>query len=182
MSRLMSESLSANHTSIVQKASEIPSQVEAKVKPLKEWYESLKSSGNFSATAVSRSLEGRFTSPSAMRDALWYAFNQEKSLKGTDKASPKLFVSLEQELLGSFSRRLLADPPQDRAELKALLSEHFPFNAQKEQALWRSWAELKGASDQDALLEMVRKETVTVMQINSLVKNILSNSHKIDFS
>lgn len=57
----------------------------------------------------------------------WYALSQERSVKGTDKASP--------ELLGSFSGRLLADPPKDREELKVLLSEHFPLGAQKNKHL-----------------------------------------------
>ncbi|MDP2543357.1 YopR/YscH family type III secretion effector [Photobacterium damselae subsp. piscicida] len=104
----------------------------------------------------------------------WYALSQERSVKGTDKASP--------ELLGSFSGRLLANPPKDREELKVLLSEHFPLGAQKEQALRHSWAKLQDIPDQELLLDMVRKELSFVIQINSMVKNMLTYSHKLELS
>lgn len=186
MSRLMSESASDSNssnksTSPVQKSTDIVSQSEGKVTAIKEWYEALKSSGNFSATALSRSLDGAL-SPSEQKEALWYALSQERSVKGTDKASPELLASLEQELLGSFSGRLLADPPKDRDELKVQLSEHFPLGAQKEQALWHSWAELKDIPDQEPLLDMVREELSFVIQINSMVKNMLTYSHKLELS
>ncbi|KZX69143.1 type III export protein [Vibrio sp. HI00D65] len=187
MSRLMSESASDSSSSNksaspVQKTTDIVSQSEAKVTVIKEWYEVLKSSGNFSSTALNRSLDGVLTSSSDQKEALWYALNQERSAKGTDKASPELLASLEQELLGSFSGRLLADPPKDREELKVLLSEHFSLSAQKEQALWHSWAELKETSDQQSLLDLVREELSFVIQINSMVKNMLTYSHKLDLS
>ena len=192
MNRLMSESASDysasesnssnKSASPVQKSTDIVSQSEAKVTAIKEWYEALKSSGNFSSTALSRSLDGALTSPSEQKEALWYALSQERSVKGTDKASPELLASLEQELLGSFSGRLLADPPKDRDELKVLLSEHFPLGAQKEQALWHSWAELKDIPDQEPLLDMVREELSFVIQINSMVKNMLTYSHKLELS
>ena len=187
MSRLMSESASDSSSSNksaspVQKTTDIVSQSEAKVTAVKVWYEVLKSSGNFSSTALNRSLDGVLTSSSDQKEALWYAFNQERSAKGTDKASPELLASLEQELLGSFSGRLLADPPKDREELKVLLSEHFSLSAQKEQALWHSWAELKETSDQQSLLDLVREELSFVIQINSMVKNMLTYSHKLDLS
>lgn len=187
MSRLMSESASDSSSSNksaspVQKTTDIVSQSEAKVTAIKEWYEVLKSSGNFSSTALNRSLDGVLTSSSEQKEALWYALNQERSAKGTDKASPELMASLEQELLGSFSGRLLADPPKDREELKVLLSEHFSLSAQKEQALWHSWAELKETSDQQSLLDIVREELSFVLQINSMVKNMLTYSHKLELS
>ncbi|MEF1262771.1 YopR family T3SS polymerization control protein, partial [Vibrio harveyi] len=133
-------------------------------------------------TTLNSTLEGAFSSPSEKKEALWYAFSQERSAKGTDKASPELLASLEQELLGSFSGRLLAEPPKDRQELKALLSEHFPLGAQKEQALWHSWAELKDIPDQAPVLDMVRKELSFVIQKNAMVKNMLTYSHKLDLS
>ena len=187
MSRLMSESASDSSSSNksaspVLKTTDIVSLSEAKVTAIKEWYEVLKSSGNFSSTALNRSLDGVLTSSSDQKEALWYALNQERSAKGTDKASPELLASLEQELLGSFSGRLLADPPKDREELKVLLSEHFSLSAQKEQALWHSWAELKETSDQQSLLDLVREELSFVIQINSMVKNMLTYSHKLDLS
>ena len=50
---------------------------------------------------------------------------------------------LKQELLGDFSGQLIAEPPVDKAALKEMLAQHFPLGAQKEQALWHCWAELK---------------------------------------
>ncbi|WP_325894661.1 YopR family T3SS polymerization control protein [Grimontia sp. NTOU-MAR1] len=182
MSRLMLESASDKSTSPVQKSTDIVSQSEAKVTVIKEWYEALKSSGNFSSTALSRSLDGAFTSPIKQKEALWYAFNQEKSVKGTDKGSPTLLVLLEQELLTTFSGRLIAEPPKDRQELKVMLAEDYSLGAQKEQALWHSWAELKDIPDQEPLLDMVREELSFVIQKNAMVKNILTSSHKLDLS
>ncbi|CZF86420.1 YopR family T3SS polymerization control protein [Grimontia marina] len=182
MSRLMLESASDKSTSPVQKSTDIVSQSEAKVTVIKEWYEVLKSSGNFSSTALSRSLDGAFTSPIKQKEALWYAFNQEKSVKGTDKGSPTLLVLLEQELLTTFSGRLIAEPPKDRQELKVMLAEHYSLGAEKEQALWHSWAELKDIPDQEPLLDMVREELSFVIQRNAMLKNILTSSHKLDLS
>ncbi|WP_045488053.1 YopR family T3SS polymerization control protein [Vibrio harveyi] len=182
MSRLMSDSSSDMSTSSMQKSTDSVTQAEAKTTAIKEWYETLKRTGNFSATMLNSTLEGAFSSPSEKKEALWYAFSQERSAKGTDKASPELLASLEQELLGSFSGRLLAEPPKDRQELKALLSEHFPLGAQKEQALWHSWAELKDIPDQAPVLDMVRKELSFVIQKNAMVKNMLTYSHKLDLS
>ncbi|HGY9584209.1 TPA: YopR family T3SS polymerization control protein [Vibrio harveyi] len=182
MSRLMSDSSSDKSTSSTQKSTDSVTQAEAKTTAIKEWYETLKRTGNFSATTLNSTLEGAFSSPSEKKEALWYAFSQERSAKGTDKASPELLASLEQELLGSFSGRLLAEPPKDRQELKALLSEHFPLGAQKEQALWHSWAELKDIPDQAPVLDMVRKELSFVIQKNAMVKNMLTYSHKLDLS
>ncbi|HGS5163614.1 TPA: YopR family T3SS polymerization control protein [Vibrio harveyi] len=182
MSRLMSDSSSDKGTLSAQKSTDSVTQAEAKTTAIKEWYATLKRTGNFSATTLNSTLEGAFSSPSEKKEALWYAFSQERSAKGTDKASPELLASLEQELLGSFSGRLLAEPPKDRQELKALLSEHFPLGAQKEQALWHSWAELKDIPDQAPVLDMVRKELSFVIQKNAMVKNMLTYSHKLDLS
>ncbi|MET2846398.1 YopR family T3SS polymerization control protein [Vibrio owensii] len=182
MSRLMSDISSDKSTSSTQKSTDSVTQAEAKTTAIKEWYETLKRTGNFGATTLNSTLEGAFSSPSEKKEALWYAFSQERSAKGTDKASPELLASLEQELLGSFSGRLLAEPPKDRQELKALLSEHFPLGAQKEQALWHSWAELKDIPDQASVLDMVRKELSFVIQKNAMVKNMLTYSHKLDLS
>jgi type III secretion protein H len=182
MSRLVSESSSDKSTSSMQKSTESFTQAEAKITAIREWYETLKRTGNFSATTLSSTLEGAFSSPSEKKEALWYAFSQERSAKGTDKASPELLALLERELLGSFSGRLLAAPPKNRQGLKALLSEHFPLGAQKEQALWHCWIELKDIPDQTPLSDMVRKELSFVIQKNAMVKNMLTYSHKLDLS
>ncbi len=85
-------------------------------------------------------------------------------------------------MVGQFFGALISGTPKDRQELKALLSEHFPLGAQKEQALWHSWAELKDIPDQAPVLDMVRKELSFVIQKNAMVKNMLTYSHKLDLS
>lgn len=182
MSCLMSDSSSDKSISSTQKSTDSVTQAKAKTKAIKEWYKTLKRTGNFSATTLNSTLEGAFSSSSEKKEALWYAFSQEKSAKSTDKSSPELLGLLEQELLGSFSSRLLAEPPKDRQELKALLSEYYRLGAQKEQALWHSWAELKDIPEQAPVLEMVRKELSFVIQKNAMVKNMLTYSYKLELS
>lgn len=183
MNYLMNEYSSEKNTSSVKKSTDSVSQSEYKVTAIKEWYKTLKINGKFSLAALSSSLKGTFTSACTRKEALWYALSQEKSAKDTDKASPELLATLEQNLLGSFYGHLLAAPPKARKELKALLSKHFPLEIQKESALWYSWVELKeGIHAQEPLLDMVRKELNSVIQINAMVKNMLAYSHKLDLS
>ncbi|MEZ8037379.1 type III secretion effector, YopR family [Vibrio splendidus] len=182
MNRLMGDKPSDKSISLPQKNTDNVTQAKARTTTIREWYETLKRSGNFSAAALSSTLKDAFISPSEKKVALWYAFSQEKSAKDTEKASPELFALLERELLGSFSGRLLAAPPKDNQELKALLSEQFPLGAQKEQVLWHCWAELKDIPDKAPVLDLVRKELSFVIQKNAMVKNMLTYSHKLDLS
>ncbi|MEZ8291511.1 YopR family T3SS polymerization control protein [Vibrio sp. 10N.237.312.B06] len=182
MNRLMSENPPDKNIPTTKKNTDSVTRSKGRTAAIKEWYEALKRSGDFSAAALSRTLKDAFISPSEKKKALWYAFSQEQSAKGTDKASPELLALFKHELLGSFSGRLLATPPKDRRELKALLSEHFPLGAQKEQALWHCWGELKDIPAQATVLEVVRKELSFVIQKNAMVKNMLSYSHKLDLS
>lgn len=155
---------------------------EAKLADIKAWYESLKDADVVSKQSVLSSLNEAFSDPQVKREAMWYAFYEAKSAKGTEHPQADLLKVLKQELLGDFSGQLIAEPPVDKAALKEMLAQHFPLGAQKEQALWHCWAELKSLPDMASTLDMVRDELSFMIQKNAMVKNIVTHSHKLDLS
>ncbi|EHK2923587.1 YopR family T3SS polymerization control protein VscH [Vibrio parahaemolyticus] len=156
--------------------------VEEKLNAIKDWYASIKEAETVSKQSVLSSLKDVFSDPQTQKEALWYAFHQAKSAKGTDDAVPELLSVLKQELLGDFAGQLMAEPPTDRAVLKAMLAQSFPLGAQKEQALWHCWAELKSLPEMTSTVDLVREELSFVIQKNAMVKNIMTHSHKLDLS
>ncbi|EPI8787958.1 YopR family T3SS polymerization control protein VscH [Vibrio parahaemolyticus] len=156
--------------------------VEEKLNAIKDWYASIKEAETVSKQSVLSSLKDVFSDPQTQKEALWYAFRQAKSAKGTDDAVPELLSVLKQELLGDFAGQLMAEPPTDRAALKAMLAQSFPLGAQKEQALWHCWAELKSLPEMTSTVDLVREELSFVIQKNAMVKNIMTHSHKLDLS
>ncbi|EGQ9574483.1 YopR family type III secretion effector [Vibrio alginolyticus] len=155
---------------------------EAKLAEIKAWYESLKDAEVVSKQSVLSSLNEAFSDPQVKREAMWYAFHEAKSAKGNEQPQSDLLKVLKQELLGNFSGQLIAEPPADKTALKAMLAQHFPLGAQKEQALWHCWAELKSLPDMTSTLDMVRDELSFMIQKNAMVKNIMTHSHKLDLS
>ncbi|EIT7141243.1 YopR family T3SS polymerization control protein VscH [Vibrio parahaemolyticus] len=156
--------------------------VEEKLNAIKDWYASIKEAETVSKQSVLSSLKEVFSDPQTQKEALWYAFHQAKSATGTDDAVPELLSVLKQELLGDFAGQLMAEPPTDRAALKAMLAQSFPLGAQKEQALWHCWAELKSSPEMTSTVDLVREELSFVIQKNAMVKNIMTHSHKLDLS
>ncbi|EKP4405783.1 TPA: YopR family T3SS polymerization control protein VscH [Vibrio parahaemolyticus] len=156
--------------------------VEEKLNAIKDWYASIKEAETVSKQSVLSSLKDVFSDPQTQKEALWYAFHQAKCAKGTDDAVPELLSVLKQELLGDFAGQLMAEPPTDRAALKAMLAQSFPLGAQKEQALWHCWAELKSLPEMTSTVDLVREELSFVIQKNAMVKNIMTHSHKLDLS
>ncbi|HAS6629839.1 YopR family T3SS polymerization control protein VscH [Vibrio parahaemolyticus] len=156
--------------------------VEEKLNAIKDWYASIKEAKTVSKQSVLSSLKDVFSDPQTQKEALWYAFYQAKSAKGTDDAVPELLSVLKQELLGDFAGQLMAELPTDRAALKAMLAQSFPLGAQKEQALWHCWAELKSLPEMTSTVDLVREELSFVIQKNAMVKNIMTHSHKLDLS
>ncbi|ELB2273709.1 YopR family T3SS polymerization control protein VscH [Vibrio parahaemolyticus] len=156
--------------------------VEEKLNAIKDWYASIKEAETVSKQSVLSSLKDVFSDPQTQKEALWYAFHQAQSAKGTDDAVPELLSVLKQELLGDFAGQLMAEPPTDRAALKAMLAQSFPLGAQKEQALWHCWAELKSLPEMTSTVDLVREELSFVIQKNAMVKNIMTHSHKLDLS
>lgn len=138
--------------------------VEEKLNAIKDWYASIKEAETVSKQSVLSSLKDVFSDPQTQKEALWYAFRQAKSAKGTDDAVPELLSVLKQELLGDFAGQLMAEPPTDRAALKAMLAQSFPLGAQKEQALWHCWAELKSLPEMTSTVDLVREELSFVIQ------------------
>lgn len=180
MSQLMSDKASNKNATSGAKKSENDDFPETNALIIKEWYETFKQGGDFSETALQRSLESGFTSLSEQKEAMWYAFEQEKNVKGTNQGTPELLSLLEQNLLGNFSDYLKAAAPKDRQELKALLSEHFSLSKQKEQALFHSWGELRDIPEHAPLMDIVKKELGSLIQTNAMLKNIITHSHKLD--
>ncbi|EGR1344335.1 YopR family T3SS polymerization control protein VscH [Vibrio parahaemolyticus] len=156
--------------------------VDEKLNAIKDWYASIKEAKTVSKQSVLSSLKDVFSDPQTQKEALWYAFYQAKSAKGTDDAVPELLSVLKQELLGDFAGQLMAELPTDRAALKAMLAQSFPLGAQKEQALWHCWAELKSLPEMTSTVDLVREELSFVIQKNAMVKNIMTHSHKLDLS
>lgn len=138
--------------------------VEEKLNAIKDWYASIKEAETVSKQSVLSSLKDVFSDPQTQKEALWYAFHQAKSAKGTDDAVSELLSVLKQELLGDFAGQLMAEPPTDRAALKAMLAQSFPLGAQKEQALWHCWAELKSLPEMTSTVDLVREELSFVIQ------------------
>lgn len=138
--------------------------VEEKLNAIKDWYAAIKEAETVSKQSVLSSLKDVFSDPQTQKEALWYAFYQAKSAKGTDDAVPELLSVLKQELLGDFAGQLMAEPPTDRAALKAMLAQSFPLGAQKEQALWHCWAELKSLPEMTSTVDLVREELSFVIQ------------------
>lgn len=138
--------------------------VEEKLNAIKDWYASIKEAETVSKQSVLSSLKDVFSDPQTQKEALWYAFHQTKSAKGTDDAVPELLSVLKQELLGDFAGQLMAEPPTDRAALKAMLAQSFPLGAQKEQALWHCWAELKSLPEMTSTVDLVREELSFVIK------------------
>ncbi|MDW2313133.1 YopR family T3SS polymerization control protein VscH, partial [Vibrio sp. 1075] len=89
--------------------------VEEKLNAIKDWYASVKEAETVSKQSVLSSLKDVISDPQTQKEALWYAFHQAKSAKGTDDAVPELLSVLKQELLGDFAGQLMAEPPTDRA-------------------------------------------------------------------
>lgn len=138
--------------------------VEEKLNAIKDWYASIKEAETVSKQSVLSSLKDVFSDPQTQKEALWYAFHQAKSAKGTDDTVPELLSVLKQELLGDFAGQLMAESPTDRAALKAMLAQSFPLGAQKEQALWHCWAELKSLPEMTSTVDLVREELSFVIQ------------------
>jgi type III secretion protein H len=180
MSQLMSDKASNRNAISSAKKSESDEFPETNAPVIKEWYETFKKGGDFSEVALKRSFESTLASPGEQKEAMWYAFEQEKNVKGTNQGTPELLSLLEQNLLGNFSDYLKAAAPKDRQELKALLSEHFSLSKQKEQALFHSWGELKDVLEHVPLMDIVKKELGSLIQTNAMLKNIITHSHKLD--
>ncbi len=75
---------------------------EAKLAGIKAWYESLKEADVVSKQSVLSSLNEAFSDPQVKREAMWYAFYEAKSAKGTEHPQADLLKVLKQELLGGF--------------------------------------------------------------------------------
>ncbi|MEX0336836.1 YopR family T3SS polymerization control protein [Vibrio tubiashii] len=181
MSSLMRES---TQQEINAKKEVNPPVVEASsdVSMVKAWYENIKTQQNITRQALISELKQAFPELASQKEAMWYAYNKEKSIKGTDEANSNLLDALKQELVGDFANELRAVPPSDNDQLRQMLSEKYSLSAHKEQALWHAWEDLKAAPEMKPVVDLVRQELSLVISKNAIVKNMLTHSHKLDLS
>jgi len=181
MSSLMRES---TQQEINAKKEVNPPVVEASndVSMVKAWYENIKTQQNITRQALISELKQAFPELSSQKEAMWYAYNKEKSIKGTDEANSNLLDALKQELVGDFANELRAVPPSDNNQLRQMLSEKYSLSAHKEQALWHAWEDLKAVPEMKPVVDLVRQELSLVISKNAIVKNMLTHSHKLDLS
>lgn len=181
MSSLMRES---TQQEINAKKEVNPPVVEASsdVSMVKAWYENIKTQQNISRQALISELKQAFPELASQKEAMWYAYNKEKSIKGTDEANSNLLDALKQELVGDFANELRAVPPSDNDQLRQMLSEKYSLSAHKEQALWHAWEDLKAVPEMKPVVDLVRQELSLVISKNAIVKNMLTHSHKLDLS
>jgi type III secretion protein H len=181
MSSLMRES---TQQEINAKKEVNPPVVEASsdVSMVKAWYENIKTQQNITRQALISELKQAFPELASQKEAMWYAYNKEKSIKGTDEANSNLLDALKQELVGNFANELRAVPPSDNDQLRQMLSEKYSLSAHKEQALWHAWEDLKAVPEMKPVVDLVRQELSLVISKNAIVKNMLTHSHKLDLS
>ena len=181
MSSLMRES---TQQEINAKKEVNPPVVEASsdVSMVKDWYENIKTQQNITRQALISELKQAFPELASQKEAMWYAYNKEKSIKGTDEANSNLLDALKQELVGDFANELRAVPPSDNDQLRQMLSEKYSLSAHKEQALWHAWEDLKAVPEMKPVVDLVRQELSLVISKNAIVKNMLTHSHKLDLS
>ncbi|AIW14392.1 YopR family T3SS polymerization control protein [Vibrio tubiashii] len=181
MSSLMRES---TQQEINAKKEVNPPVVEASsdVSMVKAWYENIKTQQNITRQALISELKQAFPELASQKEAMWYAYNKEKSIKGTDEANSNLLDALKQELVGDFANELRAVPPSDNDQLRQMLSEKYSLSAHKEQALWHAWEDLKAVPEMKPVVDLVRQELSLVISKNAIVKNMLTHSHKLDLS
>ncbi|MDC5807047.1 YopR family T3SS polymerization control protein [Vibrio europaeus] len=152
------------------------------VSMVKAWYENIKTQQNITRQALISELKQAFPELASQKEAMWYAYNKEKSIKGTDEANSNLLDVLKQELVGDFANELRAVPPSDNDQLRQMLSEKYSLSAHKEQALWHAWEDLKAVPEMKPVVDLVRQELSLVISKNAIVKNMLTHSHKLDLS
>ncbi|MDC5707113.1 YopR/YscH family type III secretion effector [Vibrio europaeus] len=152
------------------------------VSMVKAWYENIKTQQNITRQALISELKQAFPELASQKEAMWYAYNKEKSIKGTDEANSNLLDVLKQELVGDFANELIAVPPSDDDQLRQMLSEKYSLSAHKEQALWHAWEDLKAVPEMKPVVDLVRQELSLVISKNAIAKNMLTHSHKLDLS
>ncbi|MCG9582212.1 YopR/YscH family type III secretion effector [Vibrio tubiashii] len=181
MSSLMRES---TQQEINAKKEVNPPVVEASsdVSMVNAWYENIKTQQNITRQALISELKQAFPELASQKEAMWYAYNKEKSIKGTDEANSNLLDALKQELVGDFANELRAVPPSDNDQLRQMLSEKYSLSAHKELALWHAWEGLKAVPEMKPVVDLVRQELSLVISKNAIVKNMLTHSHKLDLS
>ncbi|AQS40610.1 YopR Core [Shewanella psychrophila] len=140
------------------------------------FYKEISALDNPSGTQISGALHQAFGDDKAMADkALWSALNRAKSGSQTG-----LSERLQELVSVDFISRLQASPPTSSEELKAELKSEFRLSARRETALWEAWAQLKGDPENAALVDLIRGELGHLIQFNSMLRNMMTNTVRPD--
>ncbi|MBB1269005.1 YopR/YscH family type III secretion effector [Shewanella sp. SR44-3] len=140
------------------------------------FYQRISAMDKVTSTQIKAELSSAFHGDkSAANQALWFAFNQANS-----SGKRALATQLKQLVSDDFMGRLITETPTSAAELKAILKEEFQFVSRRETALWQAWSQLKADPDKSALVELIRDELGHLIQLNSLMRNMMTNTTRPD--
>ncbi|MBL0626082.1 YopR family T3SS polymerization control protein [Aeromonas jandaei] len=124
-------------------------------------------------------LEGR--SSSTRRELLWQVYQQDEKTVGV---AEQIFKPVASKLVERFGERQLPVAAAiDLPELRALMREFDPLSSRRETVLLKVMAELQGQAalpGKDYLVELSRRELMTLIPLNGMVDNLMRNSHKLD--
>lgn len=112
---------------------------------------------------------------SSLDKALWFAFNKAKS-----DGSRSLTTLLQQLVSDDFISRLATSPPTSIEELKAELKQDFHLSSRRETALWEAWGQFKDDPDKTALVDLIRDELGHLIQLNSIMRTMMTNTTRPD--
>ncbi|NRD71732.1 hypothetical protein HQQ94_00385 [Shewanella sp. VB17] len=107
--------------------------------------------------------------------ALWFALNTARS-----DGSRALSTQLQQLVSDDFISRLNTSPPTTIEELKAELKQDFQFSSRRETALWEAWGHFKNVPDKTVLVDLIRDELGHLIQLNSIMRNMMTNTTRPD--
>lgn len=140
------------------------------------FYKRISAMDNVTSAQIKAELNSAFSGDkSAANQALWFAFNQANS-----SGKRALATQLKQLVSDDFIGRLITETPASAAELKAVLKEEFQFVSRRETALWQAWSQFKADPDKSVLVELIRDELGHLIQLNSLMRNMMTNTTRPD--
>ncbi|WCH23597.1 YopR family T3SS polymerization control protein [Aeromonas salmonicida] len=130
-------------------------------------------------------LEALFEGGSAAtrRERLWQIYQQDDKAAGV---ADQLFKPVASKLVEHFGERQLPVVAAiDLPELRALMREFDPLSSRRETVLLKVMAELQGEgrgvlSGNDYLVELARRELMTLIPHNGMVNNLVRYAHKLD--
>lgn len=140
------------------------------------FYKGISALINPTTAQISGALQQAFGDDKVMANqALWSALNQARS--GNEAV---LSERLQALVSVDFISRLKASPPSSSEELKAELKSEFRLCSRRETALWQAWAQLKNDPENGPLVDLIRGELGHLIQFNSILRNMMTNTIRPD--